>query len=76
MVFGLAHLVAAELAIFVGDPASLGDGFHAVSAHRWSLLDLHKGPTWTLQVGVSDDDLHILVGRVVAHPIRGIGKKN
>jgi hypothetical protein len=33
MIFGLAHTVAAELAVFVGDPASLGDGFAAVFAH-------------------------------------------
>jgi hypothetical protein len=33
MIFGLAHSVAAELAVFVGDPASLGDGFAAVFAH-------------------------------------------
>jgi hypothetical protein len=76
MVFGLAHLVAAELAIFISDPTSLRDGFDAVSAHRWCLFDLHEGSTWTLQMGISNDDLHILVRRVVAHPIWGMGIKN
>ena len=33
MIFGLAHSVAAKLAVFVGDPATFGDGFAAVFAH-------------------------------------------